>query len=143
LSFTLKLIATIFHLLFPLEDFLLVLSECEVNLLIDWNRINSLIDSDSDEDKAWLQDMMHTLVSNMEERIKNISSYYASKESTKFKSEIHQVKGVASNFGLVEIYDLVIKAEDFLNQNLPDEAFQITQSLVVVWKQTKQEIITK
>lgn len=112
-------------------------------MLIDWNRINSLIDSDSDEDKAWLQDMMHTLVSNMEERIKNISSYYATKETTKFKSEIHQVKGVASNFGLMDLYDLVLKAEGLLQQDLPDEAFQITQSLVVVWEQTKQEIITK
>ncbi|MCG9875444.1 MAG: Hpt domain-containing protein [Leptospiraceae bacterium] len=126
-----------------MEDFLLVLSESEDNLLIDWNRINSLIDSDSDEDKAWLKDMIDTLVSNMEERIKNISSYSELRDAIKFKSEIHQIKGVASNFGLMDLYDLVLKAEGLLQQDLPDEAFQITQSLVVVWEQTKQEIITK
>lgn len=110
-------------------------------MLIDWDRINSLIDSDSEEDKAWLKDMIDTLLKNMEERIVNIQIYTKDSDHVKLKSELHQVKGVASNFGLMDLYELVIKSESLIHENQFDEAFQLSNSILDIWNLTKTEII--
>jgi len=125
-----------------MDGILLVLVESEGSLLIDWNRINSLIDSDSEEDKKWLKDLIDTLLTNMEERMKNIQSFSQASDQEKLKAELHQVKGVASNFGLMDLYNLVVKSESLLHDKLIQESIQHTDSIIDVWNRTKQEILS-
>ena len=35
---------------------------------VDWERINSFIDEDNEEERDWLKEMIGTLISNYEER---------------------------------------------------------------------------
>ncbi len=52
-----------------------------VDMLVDWNRLDSLKQSDDDDEIAWLKEMVESLLTNMEIRIKNIVRFAEEKKT--------------------------------------------------------------
>lgn len=109
-------------------------------MIVDWSRINSLIDTDNAEDQLWLENMLTTLLENMETRISNITQFTKSQDEKSLQSELHQVKGVAANFGLTSFYNIVLLTESKLKENHKEEAFDLTNSVIQSWIETREAI---
>lgn len=112
-------------------------------MLVDWSRIDSLTDGDDPEDLEWIKQMVETLRENMKTRLENIQSYAQAKDSDKLRSELHQVKGVAANFGLRQLYEQVLDAESKVKSG--DLEGGITASLPIsqTWKDTETLLVQK
>lgn len=78
---------------------------------VDWSRIESLVDINDPEDQAWLKDMIVSLLENMAVRMQNLTQLVQSKQAKELQAELHQIKGVAANFGLAAMSKLVVDAE--------------------------------
>lgn len=50
-------------------------------MLVDWNRLDSLKQSDDEDEIAWLKEMVESLLTNMEIRIKNIVHFTEEKKT--------------------------------------------------------------
>lgn len=111
--------------------------------LINWSRIESLIDGDTEEDLQWMRDMIQTLVSNMDTRLENILKSSNSKDWTALKSELHQMKGVAANFGLTTLTEKVVSAENLLKHDKGSEAIPLCSELPALWTDTLKELKTR
>ncbi|MCC5815734.1 MAG: Hpt domain-containing protein [Leptospira sp.] len=110
---------------------------------VDWTRIEALIDGDDPSDLEWIKDMIRTLYENMEIRISNINQYCDSENGENLKSELHQIKGVAANFGLMDLYNAVISAELKIKENDITIAIQLSKKVPGIWEETKKELKTK
>ena len=64
-------------------------------------------------------------------------------DDTNLQSELHQVKGVAANFGLTSLYNIVLLTESKLKEKMKEEAFKLTNSVVQSWVETKEAIQNK
>jgi HPt (histidine-containing phosphotransfer) domain-containing protein len=109
-------------------------------LLVDWKRIEALIDGDDPSDLEWIQEMIHTLYENMVTRINNINQYCDSENKDNLKSELHQIKGVAANFGLDDLYEIVISAETKLKADDIQSGIVLARKVEGVWEETKNEL---
>ncbi len=110
---------------------------------VDWNRINSFIDTDDEEEQAWLKDMIVTLISNYEERLIELEEFTVKKDSAGLISILHQMKGITSNFGLEALRKIISQAEIFSKANDLESTYKETSKLVPVWTATKAELKTK
>ena len=108
-------------------------------MLIDQNRLNSL--RKSEEDEKWFQEMIQTLLENMESRLKNIQKAMDEKNDVHLQREFHQIKGMSLNFGLVEIGEKSEKAESLLKSNNIKEAKVIANNLKEIWEKSKEELM--
>jgi HPt (histidine-containing phosphotransfer) domain-containing protein len=110
---------------------------------VDWNRINSFIDTDDEEEQAWLKDMIETLISNYEERLVELEEFTAKNDSAGLISILHQMKGITSNFGLEALRKIISQAESFLKANDLELASKETSKLSPIWIETKSELKAK
>ncbi|WP_039940967.1 Hpt domain-containing protein [Leptospira alexanderi] len=112
-------------------------------MLVDWNRLDSLKQSDDDDEIAWLKEMVESLLANMEIRIKNIVRFTEEKKDIELQAELHQTKGVSANFGLEDLRALVAEAEQFLKTGDQDRSYTLGLKTTVVWEQTRDELKKK
>nr|WP_246836522.1 Hpt domain-containing protein [Leptospira levettii] len=114
-----------------------------VNLLIDWSRIESLVDMNDPEDQAWLKEMITSLLENMATRVENLDRLMLSKDSKELQSELHQIKGVAANFGLAGLSEVVVKAEALVKSGDVDSSITEGKKIPGIWESTKLELEKK
>lgn len=112
-------------------------------MLVDWTRIDALMDGDDPSDLEWIKDMISTLFENMSVRMENLNIFSLKSEADKLKAELHQIKGVAANFGLQDLYDLVFDAETKVKTGYLPDAISLTPKILDVWKKTKTELEKK
>lgn len=92
------------------------------------------------EDQAWLKEMITSLLENMATRIENLSRLLVSKEPKELQAELHQIKGVAANFGLAALSDVVIKAEGFAKTGDIETSVEEGKKIAGIWESTRQEL---
>lgn len=68
------------------------------------------------EDQAWLKEMVTSLLENMATRVENLDRLMQTKDPKDLQSELHQIKGVAANFGLAALSEVVVKAESLVKE---------------------------
>ncbi|TGK82213.1 Hpt domain-containing protein [Leptospira noumeaensis] len=95
------------------------------------------------EDQAWLKEMMTSLLENMATRVQNLGGLLVSKEPKELQAELHQIKGVAANFGLAALSEVVVKAEGFAKTGEIDSAVEEGNKIAAIWESTKQELEKK
>lgn len=110
---------------------------------VDWERINSFITEDNEEEREWLKEMIGSLLENYEERLKELDELFLSKDNEKLKSLLHQMKGVVANFGLEKLRLLTIKAEDLSKEGKVDESISVSKQFREIWIETKKELKEK
>lgn len=114
-----------------------------MNLLIDWSRIESLVDMNDPEDQAWLKEMIASLLENMATRVENLDRLMQTKDPKDLQSELHQIKGVAANFGLTSLSEVVVKAEGLVKAGDVDSSILEGKKIPAIWESTKQELEKK
>ncbi len=110
---------------------------------IDWSRIESLVDINDPDDQAWLKDMIVSLLENMTVRIQNMSEFMQTKDPKNLQSELHQIKGVAANFGLSSLSKVVIEAEALAKAGNVDGSVEISKQISPIWDETRKELETR
>ncbi|WP_246845417.1 Hpt domain-containing protein [Leptospira biflexa] len=114
-----------------------------MHLLIDWSRIESLVDMNDPEDQAWLKEMIASLLENMATRVENLDRLMLSKDPKDLQSELHQIKGVAANFGLAALSEVVIKAEALVKAGDVETSVLEGKKIPGIWESTKLELQNK
>ncbi len=112
-------------------------------MIVDWNRIEALVDPKDPSDIEWLKEMIHTLYENMNTRIQNLNSYLSTRDSENLRSELHQIKGVAANFGLQKLFELTQESESLIKQSMLEEGISSAKQVEEVWLETKKELQTR
>ncbi|PJZ53616.1 Hpt domain-containing protein [Leptospira adleri] len=112
-------------------------------MLVDWNRLDSLKQGDDEEEAAWLKEMVESLLSNMEVRIKNIVRFTEEKKESDLQAELHQTKGVSANFGLEDLRALVTEAEQKLKSGDSNASFVLSLKTPATWESTREELKKK
>ncbi len=84
--------------------------------------------------------MIVSLLENMTVRIENISKFSLSRDQKDLQSELHQIKGVAANFGLSSLSKLVIEAESNAKAGDLDGAIELSKQISPIWEATKKEL---
>ena len=110
---------------------------------VDWTRINSFITEGDEEEMQWLREMIQTLIDNYEERLKELDTLTKNPDNSQLVSLLHQMKGVASNFGLDNLWRLTQEAELLLKAGNLDATLKETQKFSPIWQETKNELKTK
>ncbi|XDD48145.1 Hpt domain-containing protein [Leptospira sp. WS39.C2] len=95
------------------------------------------------EDQAWLKEMINSLLENMATRVENLERLMQTKDPKDLQSELHQIKGVAANFGLAALSEVVIKAESLAKAGEIDSSITEGKKIASVWDSTKQELEKK
>ncbi|GBF51691.1 Hpt domain protein [Leptospira ryugenii] len=109
-------------------------------MLIDWSRIESLVDTNDPDDLNWLKEMIASLLENMAVRIQNLGQFMEARSAKDLQSELHQIKGVAANFGLSALSALVIEAESKAKTGDIDTCISIATKIAPIWEETKLEL---
>lgn len=112
-------------------------------MLVDWDRISLLADPNDPEDQAWLQETMANLSSDINEKVSGLNSLYTNKAWEELKASLHQMRGVASNFGLTELANLSNQAEDSIRNSEFAKTNDLVQKIQKVWLETKEELQKK
>ncbi|MCZ8156757.1 MAG: Hpt domain-containing protein [Leptospira sp.] len=107
---------------------------------IDWSRIESLVDMEDPDDQAWLKDMIISLLENMTVRIQNMNQFMQTKEAKDLQSELHQIKGVAANFGLSALSEVVIDAESKVKSGDIEASIESSKRIAPIWEDTRKEL---
>jgi HPt (histidine-containing phosphotransfer) domain-containing protein len=102
-----------------------------------------LVDVNDPEDLAWLKEMIGSLLDNMPLRIQTLAEKIESGDRPAIQSELHQIKGVAANFGLSLLSEIVVKAESEAKSGNLEIAIQTSQNIPDAWEKTKQELIER
>jgi HPt (histidine-containing phosphotransfer) domain-containing protein len=98
------------------------------------------MDGDDPSDLDWIKDMISTLFKNMSDRMDNLVDFSLNHKHDKLKAELHQIKGVAANFGLKDLYDLVLDAETKVKNGIFSEATILIPKVLDTWDATKLEL---
>ena len=109
-------------------------------MLIDLERFNSLKDGDSEEETKWFLEVIGTLFENMVTRLSNIAQCIQDADHAKLQKELHQVKGIALNFGLNELASATTSAEQLCKDGKFAEAIAASAPVAGIWEKTKSEI---
>ena len=110
---------------------------------VDWERIQSFASEDDPEDMEWLLGMLQTLIDNTEERLTELNSYIESNEIEKIRAHLHQLKGVAANFGLTNFHKVCMEAEGLIKEDKVSEALEECAKLPGIWQATRKELEEK
>lgn len=110
---------------------------------VDWQRIESFADEDDPEDVEWLKDMLKSLIENTEERLGELNDFAQQRNFEKIRTHLHQLKGVAANFGLNNFRQTCIRAESMVIEGQQEESLIECQKLPPIWLETKKELQTK
>lgn len=112
-------------------------------MLVDWERISLLADPSDPSDQEWLKETIVNLASDLNARISNMDSTTQQKNWEELKASLHQMRGVASNFGLSKLADLSTHAEDSIRNSEFEKASNLVQEISKVWQETKRELQQK
>lgn len=112
-------------------------------MLINWSRIESFISEDSPEEIEWLKGMIKTLIDNLNARLDELDQITQQKDDQKLKALLHQIKGVAANFGLDEFQNTTIKAESEVKNGDVQTSIKTSLLLRGIWENTKRDILAK
>lgn len=112
-------------------------------MLVDWSRIESLVDITDPDDRKWLTDMMRTLLENMAQRMTNLGNLINQSAEKDLQSELHQIKGVAANFGLKAMSDVVVLAESLAKSQDWKLCYAESQKIAPLWEQTQAELLKR
>lgn len=112
-------------------------------MLVDWERISLLADPDDPEDQAWLTETMQNLVSDLNNRFDKLPPLFEQKAWEELKNALHQLRGVASNFGLVKLTELCTNAEDLVRASNFEQVEKLLQEIPSTWKNTQAELQKK
>lgn len=92
------------------------------------------------EDLVWLKEMIVSLNENMPVRIQSLREKMEKKDQKELQSELHQIKGVAANFGLALLSQIVIKAEADAKAGNLDLSISESEKIPDAWEKTKAEL---
>jgi HPt (histidine-containing phosphotransfer) domain-containing protein len=110
---------------------------------VDWERINSFIDEENEEERDWLKDMIGTLISNYEERLAELNEIIKKQDNEGLISLLHQMKGITANFGLEKLRQITLSAESLAKGNNHNASVLEAQNLFTTWEVTKAELKSK
>ncbi|MEM7184396.1 MAG: Hpt domain-containing protein [Spirochaetota bacterium] len=110
---------------------------------VDWERIQSFASEDDPEDMEWLLGMLQTLIENTEERLSELDSYTKGNEVEKVRAHLHQLKGVAANFGLTNFHKTCLEAETMIKEEQVTQALTECSKLPGIWQDTRKELEDK
>ncbi len=112
-------------------------------MFVDWERISLLADPNDPEEQVWLQDTIQELVLDLNNKMENLSSLLNQKKVEDLQSSLHQMKGVAANFGFELLAKQTSQAEDFFRTSQFEKGAELVLQLKTTWENTKQELKTK
>lgn len=112
-------------------------------MYVNWKRINSFIDIESEEDQKWLKTSILDLIGNFNDKLEQIRTLLDKNDLPQIQSILHQMKGVAANFGLEDIAHTTLQCETLLKENKFTEAELNIKSLYPIWKETHTELESK
>lgn len=110
---------------------------------IDWSRLETFADEDDPEDMEWLKEMLTTLLENTASRLNELYLCIESKNYPDLQPLLHQIKGVAANFGLLKLQKAAANAEALAKDEEFEESIKEAQTLQEIWNEAKQELIGK
>ncbi|MCB1189851.1 MAG: Hpt domain-containing protein [Leptospiraceae bacterium] len=111
--------------------------------IIDWSRLATFADEDDPEDMEWLEEMLSTLIGNTATRLQELRQLIEDKNGAELKPLLHQIKGVAANFGLTKLQEVSAHAETLLKNGELDESIKESLTLQSIWEETQKELIEK
>lgn len=112
-------------------------------MLVNWVRIEAFVDKSSEEDLLWLKTSIADLIQNLDGKRKQINSLMANSDYSLIQPILHQIKGVAANFGLEDFCNVAREAETLLKENQIKEFLSIMDRLSTLWESTKSELETR
>lgn len=112
-------------------------------MLVDWSRIEVLADQDDPDDVEWLDGVIKDLVIDIDARLLEIKEMIEKNDQETLRATLHQMKGVASNFGLMQMLDICIHSEGLIKEGNPSPAYIEAGKLPSTWELTKTELRTK
>lgn len=124
-------------------EFRLICPKEEGFMNVDWARINSFITEGDEEEQEWLRDMISTLISNYEERLIELAEITKGSDKESLVSQLHQMKGITSNFGLEALRQITHQAEVFAKASDLDASIAETLKMPPIWEKTKAELKEK
>lgn len=92
-------------------------------MLVDWSRIEVLADPSDSDDVEWLNGVVKDLVVDIDARLIDIQELISKNDAETLRATLLQLKGVASNFGLMQIYDLCVHSENLIKEGNPSSAY--------------------
>ena len=107
---------------------------------VNWDRIESFASLDDPEEVEWLKDMIVSLIDNMKDRLAELEGVKKNPDATKSQSVLHQIKGVAANFGLENLQKLAAEAELKAKEGDIQSAITIADGIAPSWEDAKQEL---
>lgn len=110
---------------------------------IDWSRIESLVDTNDPDGEAWRKDILFSLFENMNVRIQNLKQFLNQKAAKEVQSELHQIRGVAANFGLATLLQVVTEAEEKVKLGELDACIVLCTQINPAWEETKKQLLEK
>jgi HPt (histidine-containing phosphotransfer) domain-containing protein len=113
------------------------------SMIVDWSRIEVLADPDDPDDMEWLKETVRDLAVDIDKRLTEISDFVQKNENENLKATIHQLKGVASNFGLMQVFDICVLAEALLKEEKTQDGYEETKKLPDTWASTRIELRKK
>lgn len=114
-----------------------------MEVIVDWNRLETLQQTDDEDDIAWMKDMVVAVIQNIETRLSNLNEHLEKRKIEDMLSELHQTKGVAANFGLDRLRAATLKAETLLKQGDEEAGIDACSPLSSIWNETKLELEKK
>ncbi|MCB1159842.1 MAG: Hpt domain-containing protein [Leptospiraceae bacterium] len=109
-------------------------------MYVDWTRIKSFANEDDPEDLEWLKSMIQNLFENTLERLNELDSLMENRDLAKIQSLLHQLKGVAANFGLVILQNQCIRAETEAKEGNQEKSIEESKKIRGIWEDTRIEL---
>lgn len=112
-------------------------------MYVDWTRIDSFIDEDNAEDLEWMKETILALKTDMIKKLTDINKFIQMRDQESLKSILHQLKGVAGNFGLDSLHRICIESESYIKTGNIEACIESAKNIESCWIQTKKELDTK
>ncbi len=127
------------------KPFIIALRIFRINYMdiIDWSRLKTFADEDEPEDMEWLREMLATLIENTITELQELHKLIEQKNGVELKPLLHQIKGVAANFGLTKLQEASAHAESLLKNGELEASIKEALTLEAIWEETKQKLVQK
>lgn len=112
-------------------------------MFVNWERISLLADPNDPDDQIWLADTMKNLALDLDEKIAQALRLAQENNIEELKANLHQMKGVAANFGFELLAKQASEAEDYFRNSHFEKGKELVSQLKTTWENTRQELKTK
>ncbi|MCB1178563.1 MAG: Hpt domain-containing protein [Leptospiraceae bacterium] len=110
---------------------------------VDWSRVESLADMDDPDDVEWLKEMIASLIEDLDSKCVEIKDIISKKSIKDLQSILHQIKGVAANFGLSNVQKCSSDGELAAKSGDLDTSIKEASKIEGIWQDTKKELLVK